>query len=100
VITDIDCAHRVGPVKDEKQTMLVRFYARDLTNLSVSKKSSLKGSDFILYEDATVKNRRLLNALKLMKKFESVWILNGCVWIKKTGCEKQRVGIHDNLTLL
>jgi hypothetical protein len=89
----------VGRIRDEKQTILVRFFALDLASQAVTTKSTLKGSDYVLYEDATPKNRRLLNALKKTKKFESVWIINGSVWIKKRGCDKQKVGIHDNLNM-
>jgi hypothetical protein len=42
VIEDIDCAHRVGRVVDFKQTLLVRFFARDLVQLLLRNKTNSK----------------------------------------------------------
>jgi hypothetical protein len=97
---DIDCAHRVGKVSDQKQTMLVRFFSRDLVSAIISKKSTLKGTGFVVFEDSTLINHKLLNALKLHPNIDSAWITNGTVWAKKlAGGAKQRMTIWTSCNL-
>jgi hypothetical protein len=46
---DIDCAHHVGAVTDKgKQTMLVRFFARDLADDVMKHKRNLKGTGILI----------------------------------------------------
>jgi hypothetical protein len=46
-IEDVDCAHRVGAVIDGKQTMLVRFFSRDLAQHVVANKRNLKETPYV-----------------------------------------------------
>jgi hypothetical protein len=81
--TDIDCAHHVGYVtKTNKQTMLVRFNARYLVDDLMARKSNLKNTGFIIYDDMTYLNRILLNKLKARDDIASVWVGNGNIWAR------------------
>jgi hypothetical protein len=97
---DIDCSHRVGKVENKKQTLLVRLYSRELVESLLRKKKELKGKPYVLYEDATMVNRVIVNTIKRMPLIENAWIINGTIWAKKVGGEKFKVGIHDNLATL
>jgi hypothetical protein len=61
--TDIDCCHRVGDVKDDKQIMLTRFFSRDLVDFILRRKKDLKGSGLVVLVDATYFNNKLRNNL-------------------------------------
>jgi hypothetical protein len=97
-ITDIDCAHRVGYVTaTNKQTMLVRFFARDLADDVRSRMKNLKGSGMILYEDATSLNRTLLNRIKDRDDVVSVWMANGKIWARPViNGPKYKIELGDN----
>jgi hypothetical protein len=101
---DIDCAHRVGKKdKNGKQTLLVRLFERDNVEALLSKKKNLKGSGFILYEDATYLDRRLITALKDHPNVSSAWMHHGTIWARHIGAgdkEKTKVQILDDLDIL
>jgi hypothetical protein len=99
---DLDCAHRLGDSVEGKQTILMRFFARDQADLVMSRRKLLKETPFVIFGDATLANRRLLNALNRKKDtIHSAWILNGIVWAKRTqDGPKLKVSIHDNLDTL
>ena len=99
---DLDCAHRLGDSVDGKQTILMRFFARDQADLVTSRRKLLKDTPFVIFGDATLANRRLLNALNRKKDtVHSAWIINGIVWAKRTqDGPKVRITIHDNLDTL
>jgi hypothetical protein len=97
-IADIDCCHRVGKVSKEKQTMLVRLFERDLVDQLLNKKKMLKGSGLVLYEDATLLDRRLINALNAHPNVDSAWINHGTIWAKGVdGGQKLKVKLFDNI---
>ena len=98
-VTDIDCAHRLGRVTAKnKQTMLIRFFARDLVDDLVQRKSNLKGSGLILYDDQTQLNRILINTLKDRDDIDEVWTGNGNIWARpnKNG-KKYKMFIGDDI---
>ena len=91
----------MGYPKDNKQTLLVRFFERDYVDLVLGKKTILKDSTFVVFEDATMKNRKLVNKLNDHDKVHSAWITNGTVWAKKNQeGEKFKVGIHADIETL
>jgi hypothetical protein len=101
VIDDIDCAHRVGRVVDFKQTLLVRFHARDLVQLILRNRTKLKGSQYVLFEDCTLKNRKLIRELKNHPKIDSAWSVNGTVWAKtEPNGRKIKFTLGDNLDII
>ena len=100
-IDDIDCAHRVGDVTDKgKQTMLVRFFARDLVQLILKTRTILKGSPFVIFEDMPVLSRRLLKTVKDNPKVEAAWCQNGAIWAKPKGktTRKLKFKLGDDVT--
>jgi hypothetical protein len=95
---DIDCAHRVGSIKDKKQTILVRFFRREIVDYILRSKKMLKNTSFSMFEDATGINKRLLRELKDRPEVESAWIMGGKVWAKLHGRDrKMKISINDNL---
>jgi hypothetical protein len=89
-IEDIDCAHHVGQEsQDGKQTMLVRFFARDLVQMILKNRRMLKGSQIIIYEDCPLLNRKLQHTLQNNPDIESAWCGNGAVWAKPIGHGKK-----------
>jgi hypothetical protein len=98
-IDDIDTAHRVGRKdQDGKQTMLTRLFSRDLIQLMTKKRRLLKDSDFVLHDDLTLRDRKLLWDLKRHPNVESAWSSNGSIWSKPISGEKSnKVTIGDNL---
>jgi hypothetical protein len=80
---DIDCAHRLGRVTAKnKQTMIIRFFARDLVDDLKQNMKNLKGSGLILYDDQTQLNRILINTLKARDDIDEVWTGNGNIWAR------------------
>jgi hypothetical protein len=97
-LDDVDCAHRIGGVRDEKQAIMARFFRRDHVEQILRVKKTLKGKGYVVFEDTTAKNRKLLNALNQHPAVENAWTSGGTVWCKlKTGGPKFKVGINDDL---
>jgi hypothetical protein len=95
---DLDCAHRIGAVKNDKQAILCRFFRRDLADMVLRVKKQLKGSGTVLFEDATKLNKQLVIDLKARPEVESSWTMGGKVWAKLKGSGKKiKVSINDNL---
>jgi hypothetical protein len=98
-VKDIDCAHRVGRVTAKnKQTMLIRFFARDLVDDLIQRQSNLKGSGLIVYSDQTQLNRLLINSLKDRDDIDDVWTAHGNIWARpeKNG-QKYKMIIGDDI---
>jgi hypothetical protein len=98
-LKDIDCSHRVGIITDDnKQTILARFFSRDLADDIAKYRSNLKGSGIIVYEDATMKNRILINNLNRNDDVHQVWQKNGTIWVRLGEGEKKfKITIEDNI---
>jgi hypothetical protein len=95
---DIDCAHRVGTVKDKRQTLLVRFFRREIVENVLLVKKNLKGSSVAMFEDSPVKNRTLVWDLNQRAEVESAWTIAGKVWAKLFNIEKKvRVLVTDDI---
>ena len=79
---DIDAAHRVGRIRDGKQAIILKFFARDTKISVMEKRHKLKGTAFFVADDLTPKNSRLLNRLKNHPDIESAWVMNGKIRAK------------------
>jgi hypothetical protein len=98
---DIDCAHRVGSITDFKQTMLIRFHARDSVDYVMRYKTNLKGSGIVLYEDTTWRNRKLINKIKRRADVDSAWCIGGTIWCKlHKSPNKIKITLGDDLDVL
>ena len=76
-VNEIDCAHRVGGKTNGKQALLVRFHRRDYVDALVEVRKKLKGTGFVIFEDATYRNRQLINRLKSHSAIDSSWLSRG-----------------------
>ena len=78
---DFELAHRVGkPVNGRPQSIIAKFYSRSKRQLVLANRSKLKGSGYVITEDLTVLNQKLLNRARFSKKIKSVWSWNGNIW--------------------
>ena len=64
---DMNAAHRIGQIREGKQPIIVKFFARDTKTHIMENRFKLKGNPIRIYDDLTVQNRRLLNRLKITK---------------------------------
>ena len=99
-LKEIDCAHRVGMKTDGKQPMLVKFLRRDNVDKIILVRKQLKGLGFVIYEDATTANKKLLNRLKNHSEIQDAWLVYGKVWAKSKAGKKFTVNIMDNIDKL
>jgi hypothetical protein len=100
--SDVDCAHRVGVVTDKgSQTILTRFFSRDLAQLVNKTRPILKASDQVVYEDCSYLTKQLLREVKNHPSIESGWQANsGQVWGKlRNGGKKLKFYLGDNLSM-
>ena len=89
------------PTQEGKQTLLVRLYSRTNVDHVLRIKKCLKGTGYIVYEDAPMLSRLLINALKPYPGVNSAWYSNGTVWAKKTADgPKFKVGVRDSIALV
>jgi hypothetical protein len=99
---DIDCAHRANSVRLGKQTLLVRFFRREIVDLLVKARKMLAGKGIVILEDTTYLNRTLINDLKKCTTMvENSWNAAGAVWAKlKNSDKKLKVSINDNINFV
>jgi hypothetical protein len=99
---EIDTAHRVGPItKDGTQTLLVRFFRRELVDYILGSKKMLKGKNSSIFQDTTQKNRKLIYDLNQRPEVEGAWCAGVSIWAKlHSSNRKIRVGITTNLDKL
>jgi hypothetical protein len=96
-LEDIDTAHRLGAVKNFNQTILTRFFRRDIVDALLKVKKTLKGKKLVIHEDGTSLNRTLINDLNRRAEVEQAWQMGGKVWVKLTDGPKFKVTINDDL---
>jgi hypothetical protein len=97
-LSDIDCCHRVNDVKDDKQMMLTRFFARDLVDHILVCRKNLKATGITILDDTTYLNRQLLIKLKAIKCVHSSWCARGKIWAKMSeNGKKFKIAIDDNV---
>ena len=77
------------------------MHERDFVDLVLNKKTTLKGTDLVIYEEGSYRNRSLVTALKKDTRIHSAWLAYGFVWAKRTPKgQKFKVHFQDNLDLL
>ena len=96
--SDVDCAHRLGAIKNGKQIILTRFFRRDLADHAIRNKKMLKGTGMAVFEDSPQLSRDLMKELIGQPEVESTWYIGGNVWAKlKNGPKKYKFSINDNV---
>lgn len=96
-LNDVDCAHRVGSIRNGSQPMLVKFFRRDFVESIISKRKQLKGTSYVIYEDSTLANRQLLNRLHNHPLVTRSWLSRGSVWAVTEPNNKFKVRIFDDI---
>lgn len=94
---DIDVAHRIGKAKDEKQTILARFFRRNLVHKILQTRTVLANSGFIIHEDSTQLNRKLLHHIYKHDGTKNSWLAGGKCWGSTTNHHVLKFDILDNL---
>jgi hypothetical protein len=95
---DIDCAHRVGDVKKFKQTMLVRFFRREIVEFLLKTRKVLKKKGYVIHEDTSYQNRSLLNTLSDRPEVEYAWCMGGKIFVKKHNSDQKiKISIIDDI---
>ena len=98
-VLEIDCAHRVGVKRDGTQSMLVKFFRRDIVENILSKKKLLKEkkTKFVIHEDSTLPNRKLINRLHNHDEIERAWLSRGTVWAVTKSEKKLKFDLYDDI---
>ena len=96
-VVEIDCAHRVGNVRNDQQSMIVKVFKRDYIDAIIKHRNKLKNTPYVIHEDATLENRRLLNRLKNHSDIERAWLLRGTVWAISNAGKKFKVDLFDDV---
>ena len=79
---DMNAAHRIGPIIEGKQAIILRFFARDTKSTVMENRYKLKGTNIRIYDDLTLPNRKLLNRLTNHKEIDQAWVSNGKIKAK------------------
>jgi hypothetical protein len=101
---DLDAAHKLparplteverAEGKEERIPMvIVRFHSRELRDMVMMSRRSLKNTGCSLQDDLTKRNYQLLQSLKRCPKLDSVWTWNGKLFGKLKG--KERGDVYD-----
>ena len=98
-VSEIDCAHRVGRVQDGEQPMLVKFFRRDTVDEIIRRRRQLKGKGYVIHEDSTILNRKLLNRLHNHAAVDQCWLIRGVVWAKSKAGVRFKVQLFDDINL-
>ena len=97
----IDTAHRIGAVKNHKQTLMIRFFRRELAEYVLKNKRVLKGKEKSIFEDSPRLHRDLLFKLSKRAEVEQAWNMGGSVWVKlHATTRKFKVSINDDLDVV
>ena len=96
---DIDIAHRMGRFSTAGNRILIcRFVSRLHRNIVISKRRVLKGSQFIIREDLTNKNAKLLENASAVSNVKSAWTDQGKVLVELDTGKKMQVTLLTDLS--
>ena len=79
-VLDLDTAYRIGPIVNGNQTILARFFRRDLADHCVRNRKKLKEKNMAVIEDITRPNLLLLSQLKDHDAIDKHWYYRGRVY--------------------
>ena len=95
---DLDAAHRVGRGRNEKPPAIIaRFFRRDDCHRILTSRRALKGSGFVITDDLTHMNVKLLNRARIHAGVASTWSWNGSIWIQTEKGHKGKIQLFDDL---
>lgn len=97
-LSDIDVAHRLGQFrKDGNRPIICKFVSRETKNSVLRNRRNLKGSPFVIREDLTTKNAKLLENTSQHPNVKNAWSDDGKIIALLQSGVKIRVHIHSNL---
>ena len=95
---DIEAAHRIGWARGGKpRAIIVRFQSRDNAQRVISARRQLKLSGYVITEDLTDLNQKLLNRARFHEGVNSAWSWNGHIWCETKAAPKIKLRVYDNL---
>lgn len=96
---DIDIAHRMGSfLEDGNRIIICRFASRMLRNEVIKRRKSLKGSVYVVREDLTNKNAKLLEKASKVSNVSAAWSDQGKVLVLLESGKKMQVTLNMDLT--
>ena len=82
-VSDIDIAHRLGRhSKDGDRPVIVKFASRKTKIITLSLRRKLKGTRYLISEDLTAQNHRLLQQTRDLECVHQCWSKEGRVFAK------------------
>ena len=87
-------AHRVGKVKNNLQSVIVKFQSRKVRDKVIMKRKLLKGSAIGIHEDLTKLNASLLNRLDSSPGISKSWSWIGKIWAIAKGSNAKKVSFE------
>ena len=93
-LEDIEKSHRVGPKKEpgekggKPRGIIVKFKSYRKRMEVVKNRRKLKGTKYVIVEDLTAKNQKLLNEAREHSKVETAWSKDGHIIVLLKGSAK------------
>lgn len=79
-VIDIDIAHRLGRFREDGNRPVICRFSSRMNKMKVMKnRSSLKGSGYVIKEDLTLKNAKLLQEVAVISNVKAAWSDQGKV---------------------
>lgn len=95
---DIDIAHRLGQFREDGNRVIIcRFMSRTLRNDVMTNRKMLKGSAFVIREDLTFKNAKLLEEASAVSNVKAAWSDQGKVLVLLDSDKKMQVTLDSDL---
>ena len=94
---DVEVAHRAGRVGERARPVLVRFFDRKKRDDILQNRRKLKGKGFVVDEDLTVLNYKLLKKAQGHSATMSVWSSNGKILSKLKNGQIIKLNIHSDI---
>ena len=95
---DIDAAHRIGRPRDGKPpAIIVRFFRRDWKEKVISSRRQLKGTGYVITEDLTSLNQKLLNRARFHEGVNAAWSWNGHIWCETKDGLKVKLHVYEDI---
>lgn len=100
-IADVDIAHRLGQFREDgNRPIIIKFVSREMKDTVLRHRRKLKGTTFVVREDLTTKNAKLLEKVSQHANVKSAWSDNGKIIALLQSGNRIRVHIHNDLQRL
>lgn len=97
---DINIAHRIGRFREDGNRVIIcRFVSRMNRNEIIKKRTKLKGTAFVIREDLTNKNAKLLEQASDIPNVTAAWTDQGRVIVLLDSKEKTQINLMTDLSM-